>query len=176
MVPHIDPPADGPNTFILSLQSAAVLTFSPVSALKADPLFYYIILYYSSFYYILVYFNIFYYSLLYSIFYSYNTPYDTPRRRTRSAPARTRSTRSTPTPTATSTASCRSARSATWAAAPATRGRTRSGRPCRATPTPTSTTAGALRGHYLCNATCSTGRSLQGGVLSGGAGHKEKHM
>ena len=34
MVPHIDPPGDGPNTFILSLQSAAVLSFSPVGALR----------------------------------------------------------------------------------------------------------------------------------------------
>lgn len=35
MAPHIDPPADGPNTFVLSLQSGAVITFSPVHALAA---------------------------------------------------------------------------------------------------------------------------------------------
>jgi len=37
MEPHIDPPADGPNGFVLSLLSSAVITFSPVSALKVDP-------------------------------------------------------------------------------------------------------------------------------------------
>jgi hypothetical protein len=33
-----------------------------------------------------------------------------------------------------------------------------------------------FRGHYSCNATCSMGRSSQGGVLSGGAGHNDKHI
>ena len=33
-----------------------------------------------------------------------------------------------------------------------------------------------IRGHYLCNATCSMGRSSQGGFLSGGAGHKETNI
>lgn len=36
MAPHIDPPTDGPNTFVLSLQSEAVITFSPVQALEVD--------------------------------------------------------------------------------------------------------------------------------------------
>mmetsp|Transcript_99059 Transcript_99059/g.275807 ORF Transcript_99059/g.275807 Transcript_99059/m.275807 type:complete len:379 (+) Transcript_99059:69-1205(+) len=37
MSPHIDPPGDGPNSFVLSLMSGAVVTFSPISALRADP-------------------------------------------------------------------------------------------------------------------------------------------
>lgn len=38
MGPHIDPLGDGPNTFVLSLISGAVVTFSPVTALRADTL------------------------------------------------------------------------------------------------------------------------------------------
>jgi len=34
--PHVDPLEDGPNGFILTLQSGAVLTFSPVDAIRAD--------------------------------------------------------------------------------------------------------------------------------------------
>jgi len=37
MSPHIDPPGDGPNSFVLSLMSGAVVTFSPVRALRAEP-------------------------------------------------------------------------------------------------------------------------------------------
>ncbi|CAE7368982.1 gsp-2 [Symbiodinium natans] len=36
MVPHIDPLGDGPNTFVLSLLSSAVVTFSPLAALRAE--------------------------------------------------------------------------------------------------------------------------------------------
>ena len=35
--PHVDPLEDGPNGFILTLLSGAVLTFSPVEAVRADP-------------------------------------------------------------------------------------------------------------------------------------------
>lgn len=38
MAPHIDPPTDGPNTFVLSLLSGAIVTFSPVQALHANAL------------------------------------------------------------------------------------------------------------------------------------------
>mmetsp|Transcript_115509 Transcript_115509/g.337901 ORF Transcript_115509/g.337901 Transcript_115509/m.337901 type:complete len:375 (+) Transcript_115509:73-1197(+) len=36
MSPHVDPPGDGPNSFVLSLLSGAVVTFSPIKALRAD--------------------------------------------------------------------------------------------------------------------------------------------
>lgn len=34
MSPHVDPPGDGPNSLVLSLLSGAVVTFSPISALR----------------------------------------------------------------------------------------------------------------------------------------------
>mmetsp|Transcript_5903 Transcript_5903/g.15744 ORF Transcript_5903/g.15744 Transcript_5903/m.15744 type:complete len:247 (-) Transcript_5903:3-743(-) len=37
MSPHVDPPGDGPNSFVLSLLSGAVVTFSPISALRREP-------------------------------------------------------------------------------------------------------------------------------------------
>mmetsp|Transcript_112750 Transcript_112750/g.351571 ORF Transcript_112750/g.351571 Transcript_112750/m.351571 type:complete len:375 (+) Transcript_112750:157-1281(+) len=36
MSPHVDPPGDGPNSFVLSLLSGAVVTFSPISALRRE--------------------------------------------------------------------------------------------------------------------------------------------
>ena len=36
MVPHIDPLQDGPNSFVLSLLSSAVVTFSPIASLRHD--------------------------------------------------------------------------------------------------------------------------------------------
>ena len=36
MVPHIDPLGDGPNSFVLSLLSSAVVTFSPVATLRSN--------------------------------------------------------------------------------------------------------------------------------------------
>ena len=36
MVPHVDPLGDGPSTFVLSLLSSAVVTFSPISALRSE--------------------------------------------------------------------------------------------------------------------------------------------
>ncbi|CAJ1450013.1 unnamed protein product [Effrenium voratum] len=36
MVPHIDPLPDGPNSFVMSLWSSAVVTFSPVASLRRE--------------------------------------------------------------------------------------------------------------------------------------------
>jgi len=36
MSPHIDPPGDGPNSFVLSLMSGAVVVFSPIQALREN--------------------------------------------------------------------------------------------------------------------------------------------
>ena len=36
MVPHVDPLPDGPNSFVLSLLSSAVVTFSPIASLREE--------------------------------------------------------------------------------------------------------------------------------------------
>mmetsp|Transcript_2367 Transcript_2367/g.4106 ORF Transcript_2367/g.4106 Transcript_2367/m.4106 type:complete len:360 (-) Transcript_2367:28-1107(-) len=36
MVPHVDPLLDGPNSFVLSLLSSAVVTFSPIATLRTE--------------------------------------------------------------------------------------------------------------------------------------------